>query len=221
MQNRKILIVGGTSGLGLEIAKQLSEKGHDVTVTGRDINHVPKGLTAIRVDLTEDYRLPNPGFQDVIYAAGFSQIGHITDLSKTGIEEMMEVGQTGYIKLLHRLLVGQGKIDRVAYISSTSGYIPRELEPVYSAAKAGAVMFSKAFAKDEKHVNKVLVFAPSGMRTSFWRDSPEKNIEGFMDPTIVANVIIDLIDDSTARYIEWKIIGNHLYHHRLEVVSSF
>lgn len=221
MKKRKILIVGGTSGLGLELAKQLYEAGNDVTVIGRNITNVPTWITCHQIDLTEEYSFSNPHFDDVIYAAGFSQIGLLRELTVTDIVNMMEVGHTGYIKLLHRLLIGQSKLDRVVYVSSTSGYIPRELEPVYSGAKAGATMFSKAFAKDTKHVNQVFVFAPSGMQTAFWRENPEKNIEGFMDPVIVAKEIIELINGSHYRYIEWKILGDKKYHHRLELISSF
>jgi NAD(P)-dependent dehydrogenase (short-subunit alcohol dehydrogenase family) len=58
MQAQDIVIVGGTSGIGLETALQLSRRGHRVTVAGRDASRVSKarelGLAAEPFDAADE-----------------------------------------------------------------------------------------------------------------------------------------------------------------------
>ena len=37
MADGSVLVVGGTGGIGREVARHYHEQGHDVTITGRDI----------------------------------------------------------------------------------------------------------------------------------------------------------------------------------------
>lgn len=60
MADGSVLVVGGTSGLGLEIARHYHQTGADVVITGRDAarseeiaSGIGEGATGIGVDLTE------------------------------------------------------------------------------------------------------------------------------------------------------------------------
>ena len=65
----RVLIVGGTSGIGLALARHCAGQGHDVTVCGRDPSRVPPeaGVEAIQLDITDRAAV------DVVLAAFFAQ----------------------------------------------------------------------------------------------------------------------------------------------------
>lgn len=194
------LIIGGTSGLGLELARNLQTPECEIYVTGRrdpadsslhyeslDLStpNLPQRLGELVVGLPEIHTL--------VYAAGYFQEGRITDLTETQIEEMINVGGRGLIYAVQALLEKQNKLDELVTITSTSQWTPRKLEPVYNFAKAGAAHFSNAITEDGR-VNKVLVAGPAGMNTAFW-EGTDHDTDTMLDPVWVANEIMSLRED--------------------------
>jgi len=59
LNNKTILITGGTSGIGLELARQLLQRGNTVIVTGRDrqkldaTSHSLPGIHAFQSDVSD------------------------------------------------------------------------------------------------------------------------------------------------------------------------
>src|SRR5581483_11355584 len=170
------LVIGGTSGLGLEIARDFRSEGDKVWVTGRRA-FKESGLTYIRLDLAgpelpkriREFVVSLPKINSLIYAAGFFQDGRVTDLSTRQIEDMLDVCGRGLIYLMKEILDKQGNLDELVTITSTSQWTPRQREPIYNFVKSGVAHFSNAMAEDGR-VGRVLVAGPSGMRTSFCKD---------------------------------------------------
>lgn len=195
------LIVGGTSGLGLEIAKDFHEEGDEVYVTGRrELDE--DGLHYEQFDLATP-NLPQrigelvmtlPQINTLVYAAGYFQEGRITDLSEQQIEEMINVGGRGLIYFVRALLEKQGELDELVTITSTSHWTPRKLEPVYNFAKAGAAHLSNGIAEDGR-VGKVLVAGPAGMNTAFWEGIERDDFDKMLDPSWVAGEVMKLRED--------------------------
>lgn len=206
--NMNTLIVGGTSGLGLEIARREAEE-RDVIITGR---HDPDVSFAEyrEFDLAKK-NLPNkigefvlglPRIDSLIYTAGFYQEGRITDLDDEAIETMMNVGGRALIYFSRELLRKQDELDEVVTMTSTSQFTPRELEPVYNFVKAGVGHFTNALSLDSR-VEKARVIAPGGMDTDFWEGSG-KNTSDMLDPGWVADQVMELRREA-ARYVFAKI----------------
>lgn len=121
-----VLIVGGTSGLGLEIAKSLSTNS-SVYITGRKSpsqnNTYFKFLDLTDSDLPR--KLDNllaeiPKINLLIYAAGYFQDGRIDDLTDQSIIEMNYVGLVGAELLMRRVMKKQEILDGFVAITSTS-----------------------------------------------------------------------------------------------------
>lgn len=83
MSPRTIVVIGGTSGIGLELAKQVVAGGDQVVISGRDLTKtrgIAAGIgpeaTAVAVDLAEPETI----------AASLASIGHVDGLVLAAIE---------------------------------------------------------------------------------------------------------------------------------------
>ncbi len=194
------LVVGGTSGLGLEIAREFAERDRAVIVTGR---RDPKVEFAEfrRLELSKsglprrigNFVMKLPEIDSLVYAAGYYQRGRITELEDHDIQEMLRVGGEAPTLLLRHLLLKQGGLDQLVMITSTSQWTVREEEPVYNFVKSGEAMFSRALALDTKTpINRVLIAAPAGMQTPFWEGTDHPEYDKMNDPAWVAKTIVDV-----------------------------
>ena len=193
------LIIGGTSGLGLEVAKLLRSMGDEVIITGRK-NPNTKGLQFQKFDLSIGSELPLavdvfvsalPKIDRFIYAAGFYQEGSVTELDEQAIKNMLDVGLNAPVWFVRELLQNHREIPQFVAITSTASHTPREKEIVYSAVKAGLGQFANSLSLDPR-VKKVLVAAPGGINTPFWQATPN-DTSTFNDPVWVAHQIVDAL----------------------------
>lgn len=202
-----ILIVGGTSGLGLSLASLFAAQACKVYVTGRK-NPNMEGLHFIELELDTDslaVALDNvlfemPYFDLVVYSAGFYQEARIGELSDGDIMKMERVGLLAPVMLMSRLIRRQKFVPTFIAVTSTSQWTPRKLEPVYCATKAGLGMFAHVLSLDES-VGKILVIGVAGMGTPFWK-AENRDISTMLDPEWVAEKIIEELQG----YYAYKLI---------------
>lgn len=198
------LIIGGTSGLGLSLAKKLADT-YDVHITGRN-SPDEASATFHMLDLSDPSELlpavdrllqELPQIDLLVYAAGFFQDGTVTDLTVEQIDTMLSVGLTGAIYLTRQLLKKQNKLGEFIAITSTSQWTPRLNEPVYTAVKAGLGAYANSLSLDPR-VKKTLVAGPAGMATNFWKGTDEKehDTSQMLDPDWVADRILELSSES-------------------------
>ncbi len=217
---KSVLIVGGSSGLGLEIGKLFMED-HFVIVSGRtdpkvqglDFRYLELGGVSLETDLNI---LANdlPKIDLYVYAAGFFQEGTISGLTDDDINKMNRVGLLAPAMLLQRILRKQGNLPGFIVITSTSQWTPRQLEPMYTAVKAGLGMLAESVALDEK-VGKVLVVGPAGMQTRFW-DQDGRDTSDMLEPEWVAARVMELWQgDFGYRFV--RILRNPA---RVEIVKT-
>lgn len=196
---KNIMIVGGTSGVGKELASRYIRDGHSVCVTGRQ-NPELDGAVFQELAITGDLQKLAADIDRVlqgvsnlntlIYAAEYLQRGYIDGLSDNDLQTMVNVGLLAPMMLIRRLKPGTATPLKVVLVTSSSQYVPRELEPAYCATKSGLGMLGASLARDFG-VGKVLVVAPSGIDTPFWKGTDE-NTTTMLDAGWVANQIIDL-----------------------------
>lgn len=209
-ESKTTLVFGGTSGLGLEIAKNMRSEG-SVVVTGR---HDPEvdGIDYKELELHDSQLsqklgqliLELDGVHTMVHAAGYYQEGRITELNEDQIEEMLDVGGRSLIYAVRSVLKEQDTLDELITITSTSQWVPRQYEPVYNFIKAGGAHFSNAMAEDGR-VEHVLVVGPAGMHTAFWNGVERDDKDGMLEPSWVAGEIMK-IREQDYRYKFVKIL---------------
>jgi len=197
-----ILIVGGTSGLGREIGALFRKKDASVYITGRSEKAVSEDLHFLRFDVEDDPALLTmdvdtlvsvlPPIDVLVYAAGFVEQGHITELSDAHIVTTANVGIVAPALIVKRLLQNSASLAGLIAITSTSQWRPREQEPMYAATKAGLAMLAQSLSLDPR-IKKTLVVGPAGMRTPFWAHS-DRDARDLLSPHWVAERILELWD---------------------------
>jgi NAD(P)-dependent dehydrogenase (short-subunit alcohol dehydrogenase family) len=204
MANEKptALVVGGTSGLGLELARMLAADHYDqVYVTGRHRPEAPELMyyrlgfsgNTDRAELSAKLgtlvaRLPELDL--LVCAAGFEERKTVGDFTDEDVFGALAVNLIAPMFLVPRILRAQRVLPGFIAITSTSQQKPRLHEANYCAAKAGLAMYANCVSLDG-HVGRVLVAAPSGMNTPFWRERPRPDAVHLLDPTWVAERIMD------------------------------
>lgn len=155
IQNKTVLITGGGSGIGFEVAKSLSELGNRVIITGRNEDKLLKAartlknVTAIRSDITQESdvvslakRIKNE-FSDLsvlINNAGVARVHSLHTASDTfGIaNEEMEINYLSVVRLTEHLLPVLKAQPESAIVNVTSivVFATAVTIPTYSASKA-------------------------------------------------------------------------------------
>jgi NAD(P)-dependent dehydrogenase (short-subunit alcohol dehydrogenase family) len=177
----RVLVTGGSSGIGHAIARAFADAGAQVTATGRrpgpdDYETDLAGLTYHPLDVRDAAAIEplarSLGALDVLVNnAGANLPGGRSEYEPDVFEESVRVNLFGAYRmaaackelLAQSALPGGGSVIHIASLASFFGIVP---VPGYGAAKAGIVQMTKtlaaAWAKDGIRVNAV---APGLIRT--------------------------------------------------------
>lgn len=152
---RTALVVGGTSGIGLGLARRLAAAGSTVVVGGRDTARVTD-LPTVRVDVTDpasvtaardEVLAAHPDLDLVVTMSGVMLLEDLRDPAHVAqAEETIAVNLLGTIRVLDAFiphLVARGGGDLVT-VSSGIAFLPFPPMPTYGASKAGVHAYSEA-----------------------------------------------------------------------------
>ncbi len=170
------IVVGGSSGIGLEVVTKLVNRGWNVINVSRTacpnikVKNVAADVTAgntLREAIT--VAAQRYGLHTLVYCAGFSMAAPIEHATESDIKYLFDVNYFGAVKAVQAAIPFlKNKGGRIILIGSVGGDIPIAFDAFYSASKAALEMFARSAYMELKHYGiKVSALLPGGTATNF------------------------------------------------------
>lgn len=164
---KKVLITGGSRGIGAQCVRDFSKSGYEVYFTYNNSEKKAKELSeqtgaySVKCDISSAHEVKDALFginniDILINNAGISQIKMFQDITEDDWDRMFDINIKGMF-LVTKSVIGsmiRNKYGRIINISSMWGEAGASCEVHYSASKSAVIGFTKALAKE---------LAPSGI----------------------------------------------------------
>ncbi|MFD2522205.1 SDR family NAD(P)-dependent oxidoreductase [Emticicia soli] len=187
-----VLITGGTSGIGYELARLLANDGHNLIIVARsqeELDRVAHELSAAYkievVTFAKDLFKKNAGFEvyDFVKSKGLqvdilvndAGQGQFGEFINTDIEREMDIIQlniTSLVVLTKLFLIEmvERKSGKILNLASVASKVPGPFQAVYHGTKAFVHSFTEAIRAEVKDSGVVITsLLPGATATDFFR----------------------------------------------------
>ena len=211
LKNRTVLITGGTSGIGLELAKQLLARGNTVLVTGRDRDRLDAatralpGLHGFESDVSDPAAIAElhehvvaafPSLDTLFNNAGIMRNLNLNrDRDLTDVTREVDINLSGPVRMIQQFLPHLKRRAGALIVNVSSGlaFVPFPASPVYSATKAALHSFTQSLRVQlDGTTVTVIELAPPGVETPLFRGEFAEELKGQkgMDVTMLVDYAI-------------------------------
>lgn len=179
------LITGASAGLGVDFARQLSERGHRLVLVARRLDRLEAladelgNARAVACDLAKpgaadrlmsDLAAHGEEVETLVNNAGFGLWGRFAGLDAAQQREMIDLNVGALTELCRAVvpaMIERGK-GAILNLASTAAFQPGPRMAVYFATKAYVLSFTEALHEELKpHGIKVSALCPGPTKTEF------------------------------------------------------
>lgn len=158
-RGRSVLVVGGSRGIGLEVARQMAGSGDRVAVTYRS-GEPPVGLLGVQCDVTvpEDVERAFAAVEAeqgpaevVVVNAGVTRDCLLLRMSEEDWAAVINTNLTGAYRCARRAvrsMIRARRGGRLVFISSAVALAGEAGQANYAASKAGLIGFARSLARE-------------------------------------------------------------------------
>ena len=158
------LVTGGSSGIGLAIARMLREEGHSLTLAARQVERLEAaaselGATAVAVDVRDEedcarlvatHLEVHGGLDVLVNSAGVGIAGRIGDMTAKQFDLQQSVNLRGAFLVAREALPALREArGYVVNLASIAGTIPTPALASYGASKAALISLSRSLSREE------------------------------------------------------------------------
>jgi NAD(P)-dependent dehydrogenase (short-subunit alcohol dehydrogenase family) len=189
MQDQRVIVLGGTSGIGWEVARQAAGLGAQVTIASSSAERVRKAVADLggpaeghALDLTDEAAIQaffqkTGAFDHLVFTAGDSL--NLNPLASADLQQARRAFEVRYWGALAAAKYGSAQIRTGGSIVLTTGIAgarPRK-GWVFGASVCGAMnALTRALAMELAPI-RVNAVSPGIVRTNLWQNIPEQDRE--------------------------------------------
>jgi len=198
LSGNTVLITGGSSGIGLEIAKQFLKRDNKVIITGRNEQKLQKakeqlaGLTVIQNDVSNPDDIGKlhqrvakdfPDLNIMINNAGIMMKINLQNHNHSALEltKELDVNVKGSIGMINAFLPLLKEKTNAAIVNISSGlaFVPLPISPVYCATKAAVHSYTLSLREQLRNTSlKVFELAPPATQTDILGHFSDEDMKG-------------------------------------------